>query len=107
MSNFVSHIYPFSSLTAFLASVAAIAAGRAIATAWRSWWWIFVAAIPLAIAARLLNFMLVGQTSTMPFVLLTIATTTLSAFVGFRVQRRWQMARQYPWLLGGRSMTKD
>lgn len=98
MSNFAAHIYPFSSLTAFLASVAAIAAGRAIATSWRSWWWIFAAAIPLAITARLLNFMLVGQTSTAPFVLLTVATTIVSALAGFQVQRRLQMARQYPWL---------
>ena len=102
MYDVTNLIYPFSALTAMLAGIAAFAAGRAIATAWRAWWLTLLAAIPLGISARLLDYMLVGQTTNVIPVMLSIVMTSLSAFIGFRIQRRWQMARQYPWLANSR-----
>ena len=96
MNYVTNHILPFSALTMMLAAIAAFAAGRAIAMAWRAWWLSIIAAVPLGISARLLDYMLVGQTTNAYLVLLSIAMTSLSAYSGYVWHRKRQMAWQYP-----------
>ena len=98
MNGLSSTIPPFSALTILIACAAAFAAGRAIAIAWRPLWLILFAAVPLGVAAPLLDFMLIGETDPVPLVIVSIVIATISAGIGFRWHRGRQMVRQYPWL---------
>ena len=98
MNGLLAAIHPFSALTIALACAAAFAAGRAIAIAWRPMWLILFAAIPLGVVAPLLDFMLIGETDSVPVILISVVMTTLCAGIGFRWHRGRQLVRQYPWL---------
>ena len=101
MSYLTDSFPPFSALTTLLACAAAFASGRAIARAWAAWWLTIFAALPLAASARLLDFMLIEQTTNATVVVLSIGATMLIGYFGFRRYRSMQMARQYPWVVEG------
>ena len=72
--------------------------GRALAGSWRAPLTLILAAVPLAGAVRFLHFALASEPTDAVRALLTFALMAVFAFLGFSVQRRAQMARQYPWL---------
>ena len=91
--------WSFFFLTVVLGGAGAVATGRAIAQTWRPLSMALIYAVPLAAFARFLNFALFdGTLSSLWHFAVSYAIVAGFTFVGFRMARATQMARQYSWL---------
>jgi NO-binding membrane sensor protein with MHYT domain len=86
----------FLLVTVAMGGAAAWMSGRAIAATWRPWWHIVVYALLLGLGVRFIHFALFGGTLLSPYYYLVDSAVCLTfAFLGFRITRAGQMARQY------------
>jgi hypothetical protein len=89
----------FFLLTVLLGGGISLLAGRAVAQTWRPWWQIVVYTLILGGAVRFLHFALFdGTLLSLHFYAVDAAICMLAGVVGFRLARRAQMIRQYPWI---------
>jgi hypothetical protein len=89
----------FLLVTLVLGGAAAIAAGRAVANGWGDVRFVVLYAALLGLAVRFIQYALFQQPLlSLPSYLIDAAILLALAFLGYRVQRARQMARQYPWL---------
>ena len=91
----------FLLVTIIMGGAAGWLSGRAIALNWQARWTLIPAAIGVGAGIRFIHFALFGATFVSPqyFVVDTIFILA-AAFVGYRVARQRQMARQYGFLKG-------
>jgi hypothetical protein len=70
--------------------------GRAIAATWRPWWHVIAYMLILAAGVRFIHFALFEGTLVSPYYYaVDFAVCLLLGFIGFRITRAGQMARQY------------
>jgi len=88
-------VFVFLSL---LGSIAALAAGRAMALVWTPLWRIIPASALLAAAVRFLHMALFQEKLlSLHYYLVTFAVLLAVAWTGYTLKRASQMATQYPW----------
>ena len=86
----------FLLVTVAMGGGAAWMSGRAIAATWRPWWHIVVYMLILGAGVRFFHFALFEGTFVSPYYyVVDSAVCLLFGFLGFRVTRAGQMARQY------------
>ncbi|MDO9381946.1 MAG: hypothetical protein Q7T86_03695 [Hyphomicrobiaceae bacterium] len=91
----------FLLVTLVLGGAAAIAAGRAVANGWGDVRFVLLYAALLGLAVRFIQYALFQQPLlSLPAYAIDTAILLALAFMGYRLQRARQMARQYPWLHG-------
>lgn len=89
----------FVLVTLVLGGAAALAAGRAVADGWGDVRFVVLYAALLGLAARFIQYSLFNQPLlSLPSYLIDTAILLALAFLGYRMRRATQMARQYPWL---------
>ena len=89
----------FLFVTVILGGVAAFQAGRAAAQTWRPLWVLIVYALLLGAAVRFLHFALFQETLlSVQFYIVDVLVCLAAAFIGWRMKRASQMARQYSWV---------
>ena len=98
MKMSASDLFAFIALTLMLGGGAAFLAGRALAKTWRVPPSVVLAALPLASAVRFLHATLADEPTDASKALLTLGLMIAFCWLGFKLRRRTQMARQYPWL---------
>ena len=88
----------FILLTLIIGGTMAYAAGRAIASTWRPVRQALVYMLPLTAMVRFLHYALYGEELlSAQYFAGTFLLLSLFALWGYRVTRRNQMVRQYPW----------
>jgi Domain of unknown function (DUF6867) len=86
----------FLLVTIALGGGAAWMSGRAIAATWRPWWHILAYMLILAAGVRFIHFALFEGTLVSPYYYaVDFAVCLIFGFLGFRITRAGQMARQY------------
>ena len=90
----------FLFVTVILGGGCAWLSARAIANTWRPWWHVVLYMLVLGLAVRFIHYALFDGTLTSPYYYaVDTAILTVIGFAGFRHTRRWQMARQYGFLV--------
>jgi hypothetical protein len=75
-------------------------AARAIAQTWRPWWHLVLYMLILGLAVRFLHYALFGRALIEPYYYaIDTAILIAIALAGYRSTRRYQMARQYGFLV--------
>jgi hypothetical protein len=89
----------FLLVTVLLGGFAAMATGRALALTWRPIWMLPLAMLLLAAAVRFIHYAIFAETllSAGNF-LVDFVVVTMIAGAAYRIVRRRQWNRQYPWL---------
>jgi hypothetical protein len=86
----------FLLVTVAMGGGAAWMSGRAIAATWRPWWHVIAYMLILGVGVRFIHFALFEGTFVSPYYyLVDSAVCLLLGFLGFRITRAGQMARQY------------
>lgn len=98
MTDLVPNLWTFLGLTLVLGGAGAFVSGRAVARGWRSPLQAVFYAAPLAAAVRFLHYALFEETTDLAQAVLAFALICGFALAGYRLARRRQMTRQYPWL---------
>lgn len=89
----------FLLVTIVLAGGGAFLIGRAIALAWRPWWYVVLAMLVLGWVARFFHFALFGGTLlSLHYYAVDTLFQLLFGLWGYRMTRAGQMAGQYCWL---------
>lgn len=92
-------LWIFILVTLLMGGAAAIAAGRAVADGWGNPWIVVLYAALLGLAVRFIQYAVFEQPLlSLPNYLIDVAILLALAFLGYRLRRATQMARQYPWL---------
>ena len=92
-------LFHFIVLSLAIGGVLAIAAGKAIASTWRSFWIVPLYMIVLAAAVRFLHYALFGEDLlNLQYYLISLVVVLLASAYGYRSERARQMATQYGWL---------
>ena len=86
-------------VTGVIGGGAALLAGRAISSTWRSYWYVIAYMLLLGAGVRFLHLALfMGDILSLPSYLVDTLYLLAVGSVAFRMTRARQMARQYPWL---------
>lgn len=92
-------LFHFILLSILIGGVLALAAGRAIAGTWRSFWIVPVYMLVLAAAVRFLHYALFGEELlNLQFYIVSFIIVLAASAYGYRAERSRQMSTQYSWL---------
>lgn len=92
-------LWIFVAVTLVMGGAAALAAGRAVADGWGDARFVVFYAALLGLAVRFIQYALFEQPLlSLPTYLIDAAILLGLAYLGYRMRRATQMARQYPWL---------
>ena len=92
-------LFHFVALSIIIGGVLAWAAGRAIASTWRSFAMVPLYMLVLAAAVRFLHYALFGEELlNLQFYIVSFVIVLLASAYGYRSQRASQMSTQYSWL---------